>query len=155
MTVPRNPLRLVASNPTLGKPPAEQPHNPEHNHRNPLNLNDTHRTHTTTPHNPPPPTTSTNITTNNWRTHAACKGQTNLMFPKDHKDITYIKPARALCKTCPARQHCLEDALQYPTADMSGVWAGLTPRQLAAEQRRRGITPTKPSIAILWKELSK
>jgi hypothetical protein len=38
-------------------------------------------------------------------------------------------------------------ALSFPAADMHGVWAGLTPRQLAKEQKTRGIKPTKPTIA--------
>ena len=76
------------------------------------------------------------------------------MFPKDHKDITYIKTARQICKQCPVQQQCLQHALQYPTTDMSGVWAGKTPRQLAAEQRRQNITPTRPSIAVMWRELN-
>jgi hypothetical protein len=33
---------------------------------------------------------------------------------------------------------------------MHGVWAGLTPRQLAAEQRRRGVRPDRPTLAQLW-----
>jgi WhiB family redox-sensing transcriptional regulator len=86
----------------------------------------------------------------NWREHANCKGKTNLMFPKDYKDITYIKQARQICAECPVKNFCLNYALQYPTADMHGVWAGLTSRQLLQEQRRRGLTPTKPSIAQMF-----
>jgi hypothetical protein len=103
------------------------------NQPNQTNLNDTHTT--------------------NWQQQANCKNKTNQMFPKDHKDITYIKTARQICKACTVKTPCLEEALQYPTTDMSGVWAGLTPRQLAAEQRRRGISPSKPSIAVIWKSL--
>lgn len=75
------------------------------------------------------------------------------MFPKQHKDITYLAQARAICKECPVQKTCLEHALQYPAADMHGVWAGLTSRQLGAEQRRRGITPSIPTLASLWGEL--
>ena len=35
-------------------------------------------------------------------------------------------------------------------ADMHGVWAGLTPRQLAAEQRARGIKAIRPTLAAMW-----
>ena len=35
-----------------------------------------------------------------WFDNAACKGKTLLMFPKEHKDITYIAQARAICKSC-------------------------------------------------------
>ena len=82
--------------------------------------------------------------------HAACKGKTNLMFPKEHKDITYIAQARAICKSCPVQKQCLEYALEFPPADMHGVWAGLTSRQLAAEQRRRGVKPIRPTLSQMW-----
>ena len=85
-----------------------------------------------------------------WMEYAACKGKTQLMFPKEHKDITYIARARAICKACPVKKQCLEYALEFPPADMHGVWAGLTSRQLAAEQRKRGIKPTKPTLAQMW-----
>jgi WhiB family redox-sensing transcriptional regulator len=85
-----------------------------------------------------------------WFSHAACKGLTNLMFPKEHKDITYIAEARRICSNCPVKPQCLEYALEFPAADMHGVWAGLTSRQLAAEQRRRGIKPIRPTLAQMW-----
>jgi len=72
------------------------------------------------------------------------------MFPKEYKDITYITKARQICKHCPVKDLCLDYALEFPPADMHGVWAGLTPRQLAAEQRKRGITPIRPTIAQMW-----
>jgi WhiB family redox-sensing transcriptional regulator len=85
-----------------------------------------------------------------WFELAACKKKTELMFPKEHKDITYIAQARAICKSCPVKAPCLEYALEFPPADMHGVWAGLTSRQLAAEQRRRGVKPTRPTLAQMW-----
>jgi WhiB family redox-sensing transcriptional regulator len=85
-----------------------------------------------------------------WFDYASCKGKTELMFPKQHKDITYIAQARAICKSCPVRAECLEYALEFPAADMHGVWAGLTSRQLAAEQRRRKIKPIRPTLAQMW-----
>jgi WhiB family redox-sensing transcriptional regulator len=87
-----------------------------------------------------------------WMEQANCKGNTLLMFPKEHKDITYIAKARAICKECTVRTQCLEYALQYPPADMHGVWAGLTSRQLAAEQRLRKIKPSKPTLAQMWSD---
>lgn len=72
------------------------------------------------------------------------------MFPLEHKDITYISEARAICKSCPVQEPCLEYALEFPAADMHGVWAGHTSRQLAAEQRRRGGKPPRPSLAATW-----
>lgn len=106
-------------------------------------------TKTTNPHPTPQPTTN-NHTPNTWHQHANCRGKNHLMFPQKHKDIEYLPQARQICQNCPVKTPCLEEALQYPTIDMHGVWAGLTSRQLAAEQRRRGITPTKPTIAAIW-----
>jgi len=88
--------------------------------------------------------------TGNWMDDAACKGKTELMFPYKAKDITYITGARKLCKGCPVADQCLEYALEFPPGDMHGVWAGLTPRQLAAEQRRRGQPPKRPTLAQMW-----
>lgn len=105
------------------------------NQQNQTNPNDTH---------------TTTETTQNWTQHANCKNKTHQMFPKQYKDITYIPAARALCRTCPVKTQCLEYALEFPAADMHGVWAGLTPRQLAAEQRRRGVRPVRATLAQLW-----
>ena len=96
------------------------------------------------------PDNSSDIPNKSWFDLASCKGKTELMFPKKHKDITYIAQARAICKTCPVKPECLEYALEFPPADMHGVWAGLTSRQLAAEQRRRKIKPVRPTLAQMW-----
>ena len=85
-----------------------------------------------------------------WMDEANCKGRTYLMFPKEHKDITYIQQARAICEECPVKSKCLEYALEFPPADMHGVWAGMTSRQIAAEQRNRGIKPTRPTLSQMW-----
>tara|TARA_Y100000758_G_scaffold205432_1_gene146947 strand:+ start:295 stop:666 length:372 start_codon:yes stop_codon:yes gene_type:complete len=82
-----------------------------------------------------------------WTDIGNCKGKGHLMFPKKHKDITYISEARKICRACTVKAECLDYALSFPAADMHGVWAGLTPRQLAREQKARGVTPTKPTIA--------
>jgi hypothetical protein len=108
------------------------------------------------PQQPEQPLTTDTHTTNNqnqtWRNNANCTGKTNMMFPKNYKDITYIPAARALCKECTVQTQCLEYALEFPSADLHGVWAGYTPRQLAAEQRRRGIKPIRPTLAQMWAE---
>jgi WhiB family redox-sensing transcriptional regulator len=100
---------------------------------------------TTTPQTPP-----THIPTNTWRDQANCKGRQPDMFPKGHKDISYLATARAICRECPVKTECLEYALEFPPADMHGVWAGLTSRQLLDEQRRRGVRAVRPTIAGLW-----
>jgi len=100
--------------------------------------------------NQPDQTNPNDTHTTNWQHQANCKNKTHLMFPRQYKDITYIPHARQLCRTCPVKTQCLEYALEFPAADMHGVWAGLTPRQLAAEQRRRGVRPVRATLAQLW-----
>ena len=90
-----------------------------------------------------------------WQDRAACKGRNLDMFPRWHKDISYISIARKICSACPVKPECLDNALTYPITDMHGVWAGLTPRQLAAEQERQGRVPTKPTIAAIWAGFNK
>lgn len=90
-----------------------------------------------------------------WRDKANCAGLSHHMFPRKHKDISYISQARKICKECEVKEECLIEALDYPTTDMHGVWAGLTPRQLLREQQKRGITPSKPTIAQIWNSLNK
>jgi WhiB family redox-sensing transcriptional regulator len=102
------------------------------------------------PNNSSTPLEGLYIGRKDWFEHAACKNLTHLMFPKEHKDITYIAEARRICSTCPVKPQCLEYALEFPPADMHGVWAGLTSRQLAAEQRRRKIKPVRPTLAQMW-----
>jgi len=103
-------------------------------------------------HQNPTPNKPDDIHTTEWMEHANCRGKTNLMFPQTHKDITYITTARQLCANCTVKQKCLNYALQYPPTDMHGVWAGLTSRQLAAEQKRRKIKPTKPTLSRMWND---
>ena len=91
----------------------------------------------------------------NWTDEANCRGLNHHMFPRRHKDISYITVARQICRDCPVKEECLDEALEYPPTDMHGVWAGLTPRQLAAEQKRRGIIPSKPTLAQIWNNFAK
>lgn len=93
------------------------------------------------------------IQNNNWMEHANCKGATHLMFPRQHKDITYIPIARTICNNCKVKPQCLQYALTFPAGDMHGVWAGLTPRQLAQHQQTHGIKPTHPTLAQMWTDL--
>ena len=72
------------------------------------------------------------------------------MFPKTHKDLSYISEARRICRGCPVRRECLAYTLEFPTSDLHGVWAGLTPRQLAAEGQRLGVRPSRFTLAQVW-----
>lgn len=93
--------------------------------------------------------------TEHWSQQALCAGKTDKMFPKEHKDLSYISEARRMCRQCPVRRECLEYALSFPASDQHGVWAGLTPRQLAAEAQRRGVRPVKFTLAQVWSQLNR
>lgn len=103
------------------------------------------------------PQDSEDVEPYNWTDDAACRGRSSDMFPRSHKDISYISTARAICKSCPVKEPCLDYALQWPATDMHGVWGGLSPRQLAAEQQRRGIEPEeiRPTIAAIWSDFER
>lgn len=85
-----------------------------------------------------------------WWELASCLNHPEKMFPQAKKDLSYITEARRICRTCPVRASCLSYALTYPVTDIHGVWGGLTPRQLAAEAKRRGVSASKPTLAQLW-----
>jgi len=88
----------------------------------------------------------------NWWEFAACRYNPD-MFPSGKKDLSYISKARKVCRTCEVIEPCLDYALSWPATDMRGLWAGRTPRQLAAEQKRRNITPSKATLAKSWGSL--
>ena len=69
------------------------------------------------------------------------------MFPKEHKDLSYIGPARRLCRTCPVYDQCEEWALSFPANDMHGIWASWTPGQLAAIIKVSGDKPSRLTLA--------
>lgn len=158
----RNPIRHRSltrpQNPTNVHPTRNSRNSSNPSTKNHHNLRPIHRPPIPHPHPTPmtekntTPNNHTDIHTNKWMQQANCKNKTNQMFPKHHKDITYITQARQICANCPVKTECLNYALQYPPADMHGVWAGLTSRQLAAEQHRRQIKPTKPSLSRMWND---
>jgi WhiB family transcriptional regulator, redox-sensing transcriptional regulator len=49
--------------------------------------------------------------------------------------------ALAICKTCPIRRQCLEDALKFPAAEQHGVQGGET------AERRRAIIASRRQAA--------
>ena len=102
-----------------------------------------------------PQTSPLEPTRYHWSQDALCKGKTDKMFPKEHKDLSYISEARRLCRQCPVRRECLDYALGFPASDQHGVWAGLTPRQLAAEGQRRGVRAEKFTLAQIWSQLNR
>lgn len=60
-----------------------------------------------------------------WRERGACRTvPTSVFFPERGGDV---RPAKAICATCPVIEECREWALTLP--EMFGVWGGLSERQ--------------------------
>lgn len=73
-----------------------------------------------------------------FKNRAACEGtDTSLWFPNNSHDYPEKELLIRICNGCPARQECLEYALEY---DVDGFWAGTLAYQRKAIRRVRGIT---------------
>jgi hypothetical protein len=87
-----------------------------------------------------------------WPTEAACAGQANADLDPWHPDdeatrgdrLTAVGLARETCVSCPVRAQCLALGLALlPLGDVHGMYAGLTPKELRATARERGLVNTK------------
>jgi WhiB family transcriptional regulator, redox-sensing transcriptional regulator len=70
-----------------------------------------------------------------WRQRAACRGvDPDIFYPVSEEDA---EEARAICRSCPVLESCLEWALTNRERD--GVWGGATERERRRiiRQRRR------------------
>ena len=75
-----------------------------------------------------------------WMRNAACQGQGfHPWFPTDEVGEE-ADTARQVCAGCPVRPECLDYALDCSIRH--GLWGGLSPRERAALNRRRGPQPT-------------
>ncbi|AWL36853.1 MULTISPECIES: WhiB family transcriptional regulator [Streptomyces] len=76
----------------------------------------------------------------NWRTHAACRDEDpDLFFPigTTGPALVQTEEAKAICRSCPVRQQCLDWALE--NNQDTGVWGGLgeTERRTLKRRSRR------------------
>lgn len=83
--------------------------------------------------------------TPSWHLTAPCRGRTALFFAPEHAGPAYYDAARTICRSCPYRIACLEEALEEEgdtrISLRHGVRGGLTPIQrgrLASARRLRG-----------------
>lgn len=75
------------------------------------------------PHQDDPPAES-------WQDRALCaQVDPELFFPEKH-ETALAKLAKRVCRACPVRQECLDDALDR--GEEFGVWGGLS-----SQERRR------------------
>lgn len=72
-----------------------------------------------------------------WQDRANCIGADPDLFfpPRGNAGLQMLRQARQLCAACEVREECLEYAVA--NHESSGVWAGLSGRQLRAERTRR------------------
>jgi WhiB family transcriptional regulator, redox-sensing transcriptional regulator len=82
---------------------------------------------------------------------AACRdnglgGLTALFFSEEIPDIAR---AKAICRTCPLQDACLQGALQR--REPSGVWGGqlFVNGRILALKRRRGRPPKNPAPGVM------
>ena len=86
-----------------------------------------------------------------WVRDAACVSAPDVFYPEGHPprsrsgeklDAT-IARARAICRGCPVRDNCLEEALTQQ--EPFGIWGGLTPMERRVAQKL-GCTGTADEI---------
>lgn len=70
-----------------------------------------------------------------WRTRSACREVDTAIFFPDTGDEVATAAAKAVCRTCPVREACLDFALL--TRQNDGVWGGLDEDERRRVRRRR------------------
>jgi WhiB family transcriptional regulator, redox-sensing transcriptional regulator len=78
-----------------------------------------------------------------FKQRPACEGtDTELWFPGDGNEYKNKETLIRICNGCPARQQCLEYALEY---NVDGFWAGTTDHQRKRIRSQRKMIP-KPLL---------
>jgi WhiB family redox-sensing transcriptional regulator len=78
-------------------------------------------------------------TPEHWREVGSCRdSDPNLFYPvgRGRDALEQIEDAKAICRTCPSREPCLQFALSF--RQVLGIWGGTSAeerRQLARERR--------------------
>jgi WhiB family redox-sensing transcriptional regulator len=76
-----------------------------------------------------------------WRAEAVCKGLPISWFFDPVETVLEGGPnVREICRLCPVKNECLEEALTYENqADLAGIWGGLdeTERKQIRKDRRK------------------
>ena len=82
-------------------------------------------------------------TPEHWREVGSCRdSDPNLFYPvgRGRDALEQIEEAKAICRTCPSREPCLEFALTF--CEVLGIWGGTS-----AEERRQLVRERRESIA--------
>jgi WhiB family redox-sensing transcriptional regulator len=78
-----------------------------------------------------------------WTERALCaQVGGDIWFPEKGDNVG---PAKKICRSCEVRAQCLTYALE--NEEQSGVWVGLTERELRAERHRGGTRPPEDVLA--------
>ena len=70
----------------------------------------------------------------NWRVNALCAEIPGDLWFADSTHTAENKRAKQICKECPVRQECLEDALVHNM--QHGIWGGMTPLERRSLKRK-------------------
>lgn len=69
-----------------------------------------------------------------WREDAVCIDHgPEMFFPERHQALA--QQAKAVCKTCPVRMECLDEAIA--NNERFGIWGGMDTLERSKEVRRR------------------
>jgi WhiB family redox-sensing transcriptional regulator len=82
-------------------------------------------------------------TPEHWREVGSCRdSDPNLFYPvgRGQEALEQIEEAKAICRSCPSREPCLDFALNFRQA--LGVWGGTS-----AEDRRQILRGRRQSVA--------
>ena len=67
-----------------------------------------------------------------WTDEAACKGQTELYFPRQGDNSSFAR-AQQICFSCPVFNECKEYALT--NYERFGIWAGMNEKKRRVARR--------------------
>jgi WhiB family redox-sensing transcriptional regulator len=77
-----------------------------------------------------------------WIQEAACKGQTELFYPRQGDNSSFAKAAQ-ICSTCPVLIECDEYAMT--NYERFGIWAGMNEKKRRVARRMSHPTETMTS----------
>lgn len=73
-----------------------------------------------------------------WRAEAACRGMDVTLWFPDKSGAANAKEARAICASCPVRDHCLDEAVA--DHELVGIWGNTSTserQQMRGRPKRR------------------
>jgi WhiB family redox-sensing transcriptional regulator len=81
-----------------------------------------------------------------WREEALCaqSGIPDVWFPPPGGGSPIVRIAKRICRECPVRQPCLDEALDRN--EIHGIWGGLTSRERHEMRRHRPLRGHRQTI---------